>query len=138
MCVSPSRPSLLCQVLSLRVKGGVDLGGYGSDFGVELLFNSVEVESIVVGDEVDSKAKMSESARSADSVEISLGVSWEVKVNDHIHRLDINATSEQVGRHQTAASSVTEVVEHSVTVLLNHTGVDIETRESQLGNLLSQ
>jgi hypothetical protein len=42
---------------------------------------------------------MSESARSADSVQVRLSGLWEVEVDDDIHALDVDASSEEVGAH---------------------------------------
>mmetsp|Transcript_7587 Transcript_7587/g.12771 ORF Transcript_7587/g.12771 Transcript_7587/m.12771 type:complete len:359 (+) Transcript_7587:1202-2278(+) len=71
-------------------------------------------------------------------MQISLSRLGEVKVDDHIHRLDVNTSGEQIGRHQVAGSSVTELVENTVAVLLAHFSVDIETAVSKFSNLLGQ
>ena len=47
-------------------------------------------------DEVDGQAEVAESAGPADSVQVGLGRLGEVKVDDHVHRLDVDAPGEQV------------------------------------------
>ena len=49
-----------------------------------------------------------------------------VEVDDHVHRLDVDAPGEEVRGNQTPASSLTEVVEHSIPVGLVHPRVDEE------------
>ena len=57
----------------------------------------------------------------ANSVQVGLSVAREVKVDDNVHRLDINTTSQQIGADQISAVSLAEIVEHAVTVILRHT-----------------
>ena len=81
---------------------------------------------------------MTETARAANAVKVSLRVLWKVEIDHHVHRLDVDATREQVRGNQTPASSVAEVMEDSVSVGLVHPRVDEEARVTQLCDLLCQ
>lgn len=56
----------------------------------------LQVETVIIGDEVDSQTQVTEAARATNSVQVCLSVLGEVKVDHHIDRLDINTTGEQV------------------------------------------
>jgi len=47
---------------------------------------------VIISDEVDSDAEVSITTWSTDAMQVRLRVLWEVKVNDDIHSLDINAS----------------------------------------------
>lgn len=81
---------------------------------------------------------MAESPRTSDTVKVCLGVLGKVEVDDHIHRLNVNATSQEVRADQIAADSISEVVEDSVTALLNHLSVTVEAGVAKLGDLLRE
>ena len=70
---------------------------------------------------------MSEPSRPADPVQVGLRVFRKVEVYNHIHRLHVDSSSEQVGAHQTPPQVLAERVEHLVPVSLVHFRVDIET-----------
>mmetsp|Transcript_1728 Transcript_1728/g.7123 ORF Transcript_1728/g.7123 Transcript_1728/m.7123 type:complete len:213 (-) Transcript_1728:1117-1755(-) len=108
------------------------------DLRAELLLDAEQVEPVVVGDEVHGDAEVPESPRAPDAVQVRLGVLGEVKVDDDVHALDVDAAGEQVGGHQVAALAVAEVVEHAVAVRLHHLRVDVEARVPELGDLLRQ
>jgi hypothetical protein len=71
-------------------------------------------------------------------MEVGLGVLGEVKVDDDIYGLNIDTTGKEIRAHQVAANPISEVVEDAVTVVLEHFGVGVEARVSQLGDLLCQ
>ena len=68
----------------------------GSDLGAQLLFDAVQIEPVVIGDEVDGKAQVAKSAGAAHSVKVGLGILGEVEIDDHIDCLDVNASREQI------------------------------------------
>lgn len=49
----------------------------------------------------------------------------EVKVDDDVDGLDVDAPGEEVGRHEVLASALSELVEDLVAVVLRHLGVDV-------------
>lgn len=53
-------------------------------------------EPVVISDEIDSNTQMTESTRSANTVQVGLGHFREIEVDDHVDGLDINTTSKQV------------------------------------------
>ena len=75
-------------------------------------------------------------ATSADSVEVSLGHLWEVKVDDNIDGLNVNPPGEQVTANKVATETRSEVVEDPVAVSLSHLSVDVVAGVAQLGDLL--
>ena len=111
---------------------------YGLDLGAELLLDLVQSESVLVGDQVDGNAEMSEAARATDTMQVGLGHLGEVEVDDHVDGLDVDTAREQVRADEIAARAVAEVVEDAVAVVLAHLGVDVEARVAELGDLLGQ
>ena len=81
---------------------------------------------------------MSKSARSANSMQIGLAHLWKIEVNDHIDRLYVNASREQVRADQVTASAITEIMEDAITMVLTHTRMNIEARVAQVGDLLGE
>jgi len=59
-------------------------------------------------------------------MKVSLGSLREVKIDDHVHRLNINTTGEEVGAHQVTGCSVAELMEDPVSIWLLHFGMDVE------------
>lgn len=80
----------------LSVQSLIDLRGDGLDLSSQFVLDSIKVVSILEGNHVDSETEMSETARSADSVEVSFRVLGEVEVDDHIDRLDIDTSGEEI------------------------------------------
>ena len=93
---------------------------------------------VVVSDEINGDAQVTETARSTDTMQVGLGHLGEVEVDDDVDGLDVDAAREQVRADEIAARAVAEVVEDAVAVLLTHLGVDVEARVAQLGDLLRQ
>jgi hypothetical protein len=144
------------------VKSGVDDRGHGLDLGAELLLDSVEVESVLVGEEVDGESEVTESTGSSDSMQVGLGGLGEVlrgeskedrsvrgpkrraqeaathEVDDNVDGLDIDTSSEEVRADEVSADSLSEVVEDSVSVSLEHLCVRVEARVAELGDLLGE
>lgn len=108
------------------------------DLSAKLLLDLVEVEPVIPVDEVDGQTKVSETSRTTDTVEVGLSVLWEVEVDDNVHSLDIDTTSQEIGANKVAAVTIPEVMEDAVTVVLKHAGVGVETRVTELGDLLGQ
>ena len=52
----------------------------GLDFGAEFMLDSVEVEAVLVSNEIDSEAEMSEPTGTTDAMEISLRVLGHVEI----------------------------------------------------------
>ena len=81
---------------SLRIECLINLWWDGLDFSAKLMFDTIEVVSVLKGDEVDGKTKMTETTRSTDSVQVCLRVLREIKVDNNIHRLYIDTSCEQI------------------------------------------
>ena len=97
------------------------------DLGTELLLNLIQVEPVFIGDEVDGETKVSESTGTTNTMKVSFRVLGEIKVDHHVDGLDIDTTSEEVRADQVTADPLSEIVEHAITVRLEHLCVRIET-----------
>ena len=62
----------------------------------QLLFNPVQVETVLKGYEVNGETEVSKASRSANSMKVCLRVLGKVKVNDDIDSLDINAAGKEI------------------------------------------
>ena len=120
------------------VKRTIDMLGDGSNLRPKLLLDTVEVEAIFIRHQVDGETQMSEPAGTANTVKICFRVLGEIKVDDNIDGLNIDATSEEVGAHEVSTHAVSEVVEDAVTVRLQHFRVRVEARISEVGDLLCE
>jgi len=81
---------------------------------------------------------MTEPTRTTNPVKIGVGLAWEIKVDDYVHGDDIDTTSEDIRRDETASFSTLEVMENSVSVTLVHSRMNEEARVAELANLASQ
>jgi len=81
---------------------------------------------------------MTEPTRTTNPVKIGVGLAWEIKVDNYVHGDDIDTTSEDIRRDETASFSTLEVMENSVSVTLVHSRMNEEARVAELANLASQ
>lgn len=114
----------------------VDSLWYWVDLSSKLLFDLVEVETVIPVDQVDSQAKMAESTRAPNAMEICLGILREIEVDNHVDGLDINTASEQIRTDQITTDSIAKIVEDPISIVLQHTCVGIEARITKLCDLL--
>lgn len=120
------------------VELGVNFLGNSLDLGGEIGLDLVDVVTVIVGDEIDGKTQVTETAGSTDAMKVSLRVLGEVEVDHNVDGLNVDTSSDEIGADQVSAIALAEVVEDAVTVSLLHTGVDVVARVSELGNLLRQ
>jgi len=106
------------------------------DFRSQLLLYAVQIEPVLECDEVHGQSKMTKASRPPNSVQIGLCIFWEVKVDDNVHRLNVNSAREEVRTHEVASTSIAKLMENSVSVGLLHLGVDVEAAEAKLGDFL--
>lgn len=71
-------------------------------------------------------------------MQIRLAILREVKIDNDIHRLNINSTSEEVRADKVAAYAVAEVMEDAVAVRLEHLCVRVETGVSELSHFFGE
>lgn len=116
----------------------VNVARNGLDLGSQLLLDTVEIESILVRDQVDGQTKVTETTRTTDSVQVSLGVLGEVKVDDNVDGLDIDTSGQQIGTDQVTAGTVAEIVENPVSMRLEHLCVRVEAAVAELGDLFGE
>lgn len=108
------------------------------DLSVQLLLYSVKVEPILIGQKIDGQTQVTITARTTNSVQVRLGVLWEIKIDDDIYGRNIDTASEQIRADQIFALTISKVVENTISVVLRHFGVNVEATEPKLGNALSQ
>lgn len=98
----------------------------GLNLGAQFLFNFIQIKSIVPADQIDCKTKVAKSTRTTNPMKIGFSIFGEIKVNDNINSLNIDASSKQVGAHQVSATAIAKLVENAVTICLDHLGVRIK------------
>jgi hypothetical protein len=108
------------------------------NLGSQLLLDAIQIESVLVRDEVDREPKVSKPSRPPNAVQVRLRVFGKIKVDDDVHRLDIDSAREKIGAHQVAANAVAEVVENTVAVGLKHFRVRVEARVAEVRHLFSE
>ncbi len=116
----------------------VDMLGDRLDFGAQLLLDTIEVESVLIGHKIDCKTQMTKTSGTTNSMEVRLRILWEVEINDDIYGLNVNATSKKVGAYEIAADTFAEIVEDTITMRLQHLCMRIETRVPKLRDLLRE
>jgi hypothetical protein len=84
-----------CYVLA-NVQTAIDNGGNCANFRTQLLFDASKGMAIVKRYQIDSETQVAEPTRTTNSVKIGLTVLWEIKVDDHIYRLNIDSSSEEI------------------------------------------
>lgn len=137
----PDVDLLLLQLLLVElshVEGFVDDLGDGADLCAELLLDPVQGEAIVVGDQIDGHAEVTEPSGSSNSVQIRFCHLWKVEVDDNVDGLDVDSPCEEIGADEVPAEAGPEVVEDPVAVGLGHLGVDVVARVTKLSNLLGK
>jgi hypothetical protein len=95
----------------LTVGGGVNHGGKLLNFDVESLLHILEDNEVFWGaEEGDCESLSSESACSADSVEVGITVSGHVHVEDDVDFLNVDSSPEDVCCHHNSVLELLEVV----------------------------
>ena len=69
------------------VQAFVDDFGDGSDLRAQFLLDAVQCKAIVISNQIDCHAQVTESSGTTNSVQVGLGHLGEVKVDDHINGL---------------------------------------------------
>lgn len=122
-------------ILSLAIYGLVYLRGNWFYLGPKLLLNPIQVKPILVGDQIDSQTKVTKSSRPTDPVEICFRALGEIKIDNNINSLNIYPPCEKICTNKVPACPVTEIMENSVTVVLQHFCMDVEARVTKLRDL---
>jgi len=71
-------------------------------------------------------------------MQVGLSILRKIKVDDNVHGLNIDTAGEEIRANQIARYAVSEIVEHFITVLLEHFGVRIEAGVAEFGDFLGQ
>ena len=83
------------------------------DLSVQIVLNIEHVILVVFANEVDCKAEMAEPTRTADSVQVSVGLAWEIKVDNNVDGDNVNTTGKNIWGDQTASLTTLEIMENS-------------------------
>ena len=136
--LSPLRLGSLLTATWGNIKSSINSLGDRLDLRSKLLLNLIQIETILVGNKVDSQTQMPKSTRTTNAMKVSFAVFREIKVDDNVYCLDINTTSEEIGADEVTAHAVAEVVENAITVGLQHFCMGVEARVTQLCHFFSQ
>lgn len=79
-----------------HVERFIDDLGNGLDLRAQLVLDAVQGKSVLVRDEVNGNAQVSESARTTDSVQVRFSHLGEIEVDHHVDSLDVNTASKQI------------------------------------------
>lgn len=60
------------------------------------LLNTIHIALVLLSNHVDSKAQVTESTTTANSMKVGLSLWWEVEIDNDIDCLDIDATGDQI------------------------------------------
>jgi hypothetical protein len=120
------------------VKVLVDILGDRVDLGLQLILDFEQLVLVLLSNEIDGEAEVAETTRATDSMQVGLRVFGEIKVDNYIHRHDIDTTGEQVSAHKAASLADLEIVINPITVALLHLGMNVEAGIPQLRDLLGQ
>ncbi len=97
----PISRSALCRSSTLaNVEAAINKGWNGSDFCAQFLFHASKIVSVIICYQVDSESQVAETSRTTNSVKVGLRVLWEIKIDYHIDRLNVNTSSKQVYKQQ--------------------------------------
>lgn len=110
----------------------------GEDLRPQFNADIIEVELIFNSDQANRQPEMAKPPRPTNSVQVRLRRPREVKVDDDIDGLHVNATRAEVRGDEVPAVPVPELVEHLVSVLLGHPGMDVERRVPHLRDRLCE
>lgn len=69
---------------------------------------------------------MAKPSRATNAVKIGFSVLWEVKIDNDIHRLDIDTTSKKIGANKIATYTISKIVKYSVPMILKHLCMAVE------------
>ena len=94
--------------------------------------------AVLVGDQIDGDTKVAKSSGTTDAVQVGLGHFGKVKVDDHIHGLNVNTTSKEITANEVSAQTAPEVMKYTVSMWLRHSSVNIVTGISKFSDFLCE
>ena len=81
---------------------------------------------------------MSIPSGSSNPMKICLGVLRKIEIDNYVDRLNVNPTSKKIGTHKISADAVSEIVEDTIPILLEHLGMGVKARVAEFSDLLSK
>lgn len=98
----PTNQSLLHTAIKIvvlaNIKAAINDRRNRADLGAQFLLHTPQACSVLLGDKVHRQTQMSETSRTTNTVQVGFTVLGKVKVNDNIHRLNIDTSCEKVCR----------------------------------------
>jgi hypothetical protein len=120
----------LSNLLVLDVTAHFDLIRQSTNRNFEPILNLLQdLVVFVVTTETDSQTFGTESTGSSNSVQVGIRVFWHVVVENDVHSLDIDTSSEEIGGDQDSSLEVFEQRVSFESFLLVHGPVDVDGRE---------
>ena len=126
--LSPLRLSSLLPATWGNIKSSVNSLGDRLNLRSKLLLNLIQIETILIGNKIDSQTQMPKSTRTTNTMKIRFAILGEIKVDDNVYCLNIDATSKEVRADEVTAHAVAKVVENAITVRLQHFCMGVEAR----------
>lgn len=123
---------------SLAIYGLVYLRGNWFYLSSKLLLNPIQVKPILVGDQIHSQTKVTKSPRPTNPVKICFRALGEIKIDNNIDSLNIYPSCEKICTNKVPACPVSEIMENSVTVVLQHFCMDVEAGVTKLRDFFCQ
>lgn len=138
--------------MSLRdIEFRIDCSRDRFDSSRKFALDPPQVESILMGDEVNGKSQVAEATRPikswirkktlnqpSDSVKIGLSITGKVEIDHHIHGLDVDTTSQEIRANEVTAVSSTKIVEDTIAVMLHHPWMDVVARVADFRDFFGQ
>jgi len=121
-----------------NIQSPLDFPGNGGDLRTQFPLDAVKVEAVLVGDEIDCEAEVSEATRTADPMQIRLRILGKIKVDDYVYGLNIDTSRQQITADKVSTRPGAKVVEDAVAVGLEHLCMAVETGVPQFGDLLGE
>ena len=90
--------------------------GDGLNLRSEFLFNSIQIEPVLVCNKIDGKTQVSESPCATSTMKIRFAVLRKVKIDDDVYSLYIDSTGKKIRADKVAAYAVAEIMENTITM----------------------
>lgn len=114
----------------IHIQGRINRVGKGGNVHGELNLHLLhDLDVLRSGNEGNGETLGSEATGTTHTVQVLVGLLGEVVVDDHVHLLHIDATAEQLRRHQNTVLEVFELLEVLETRLRRHVSRDARVAE---------
>ena len=98
----------------------VDVLGNGVDFRIQFFFHQKQVLLVILRNEVNRQTQVPKPPTPSNPMQVRVTKLWEIKIYDHIHSLNVNPPSEQIGTYQAPCFPLLKIMVNSIPFLLLH------------------